>query len=82
MTEEPGAKPEPIRSVARRLLGLNETDAETLFDANDTRDYVLGSLADYIDTGQAQERAAASEPCASERSSSPIERRPPATRSF
>jgi len=59
VTEEPGAEPEPIRSVARRLLGLNETDADTLFDANNTRDYVLGSLADYIDMGEAQERTAA-----------------------
>jgi len=57
VTEEPGA--EPIRSAARRLLGLIETDADTLFDANNTRDYVLDSLANYIDTGEAQERAAA-----------------------
>jgi len=59
VTEEPGAEPEPIRSVARRLLGLDETQADTLFDANNTRDYVLDSLADYIDTGEAQERTAA-----------------------
>ncbi len=59
VTEEPGAQPEPIRSVARRLLGLNETQADTLVDANNTRDYVLGSLANDIDIGEAQERAAA-----------------------
>jgi len=59
VTEEPGAGPAPIRSTARRLLGLNEIDADTLFDANNTRDFVLGSLADYIDTGEAQERATA-----------------------
>jgi len=59
VTEEPGAEPDPIRSVARRLLGLDDTDADTLFDANNTRDYVLGSLADYINRGEAQERAAA-----------------------
>ena len=59
VTQEPGAAPEPIRTVTRRLLGLDETQADALFDANNTRDYVLGSLADYIDMGEAQERAAA-----------------------
>jgi hypothetical protein len=57
VSEVAGAQPQTIPSVARRLLGLDETQADTLFDANNTRGHVLDLLEDYITRGEDHERA-------------------------